>query len=200
MSDDSKNTRAGQDTDFTPGRPARAAAPVGAAPLPFVGVQEFRKLAEAAAGNCDKPLDLVIDAQNKLNVIVRGSATNVTTVATFMGRNNKRGALQVILPEVDTSTVPGPIVDHDFSQVADAVFWSSAAVEKFLTPYYTQTLELDQLKQLVRDRFETAGVVAMIHLPDSETIGAQSMPGSPLVPGLAALVQTASGQLRVEFI
>ena len=48
----------------------------------------------------------------------------------------------------------------------DAVFWSMAAVDKFVVPYYVSMADLDEAARLRKD-FGTVTTVALIHLPGS---------------------------------
>jgi hypothetical protein len=55
--------------------------------------------------------------------------------------------------------------------VADAMFWSASAVEKFLLPYYAaQRLYSDEDMSKLKKSFNTRGVVAIVHVAPSKSI------------------------------
>ncbi len=77
----------------------------------------------------------------------------------------------------------------DIAGIADAMFWSLAAVEKFLLPYYIGFEDIDIVKEKVRDRFKNPNVLAMVHLPRSEWVDIETRK--------LAGFQTASSELPV---
>lgn len=78
----------------------------------------------------------------------------------------KAKALKIILNDVRIEGVEY----GDIAGIADAMFWSLAAVEKFLLPYYVGFEDIDVVRDKVRDRFKSPNVLAMVHLPRSEWV------------------------------
>lgn len=128
--------------------------------------QELRAAAETAQGWQDVDVGFYLDGDGKLTP--EKKVDGKTYLFVIPGRPlTKTGALSVKVPGMRfTRVVPGP--DGEISRVGDALFWSMAAVEKFLLPYYAGFVELGKLASVIRDRFAQEEVLAILHLPDSE--------------------------------
>jgi len=76
-------------------------------------------------------------------------------------------------------TLDPPVVDatgapmRDFATRYDAMFWSEAAVEKFMLPYYMRHRTPAEVAS-IRDAFNHASVCAYIHPPTSGIIALTS--------------------------
>ena len=134
--------------------------------------RQLRQLAESAQGLQEERLGVRRDAFGRFIV----EAYNVSNSNDYLFEldaipNPKPGKLAVKLPGIQVNTLPYPVPNDDFSSIADAVFWSMAAVEKFLVPYYSSMHELERVMREVRDLFKDQSVLAFIHLPNSEIVG-----------------------------
>ncbi|MGI9043097.1 MAG: hypothetical protein ACR2GK_03100 [Gemmatimonadaceae bacterium] len=76
------------------------------------------------------------------------------------GLQASEARIKVVVGEevIDPNKGPDPV---------DAVFLTQAAVEKFVIPYYTRMLELEQIEGIKRRLFEDARVVAAAHIRPS---------------------------------
>jgi hypothetical protein len=136
-------------------------------------------LAEAAMGQRAIPQGLVPDPENPKNALIKpriirsGGATppgDPNAVNYLLEIDNdppphKTRDLRVHLPDV---LLDGKPVD-DFFPVADAIFWSVPAIEKFLLPYYASFVDLRDIHEKIVQAFnEKENLLALIHLPNSE--------------------------------
>ena len=127
---------------------------------------ELRKLAEAADGIRDQPAYVVW-------------GPNGPEVKTTLAKNDE------LIVECDTKsdvksrpafksiTIDPPLVDrngHRISHVErkyDAMFWSEAAVEKFVIPYYARFTTAHHIARIMT-AFNHPATMAIIHPPLSE--------------------------------
>jgi hypothetical protein len=87
----------------------------------------------------------------------------------------KKGPLKVCVPGMDRAALESRLgralpADMDVFDAADAVLWSMPAVEKFLVPYYSSFMDLQDVMTTIRDRFDHPDVLAYIHMPNSEVV------------------------------
>lgn len=87
------------------------------------------------------------------------------------GMNREDARVKIVLSdeEIDPNTGPDPI---------DAVFLTQGAVEKFVVPYYTRMVELDEIARLRTECFGNKRVVAVAHVRPSvwKPVKAQLIP------------------------
>jgi hypothetical protein len=138
--------------------------------------RQLRQAAESAQGLQAKHVGIRLDSSSRL-IVEAYNAINVNEYLFELDPipNHKPGTLAVKLPGIKTDDLPFPVPGDDFFSVADAVFWSMSAVEKFLVPYYSSIHELEKVMAKVRDRFKDQSVLAFIHLPNSEIIDAEGL-------------------------
>jgi len=134
--------------------------------------RRLRELAEAASGLRHKALGIRFD-QATQDYMIEEQVAGTSYEMTLAGSAHvMKPAFQVNLPEIDATRVPG-VSNGDFHGAADALFWSRAAIEKFVMPYYAGFKEMNELQAKVMQPFDTdPNMVAVLHLPDSETIDA----------------------------
>lgn len=133
---------------------------------PVVTWRQLRELAEKVQGNQHQ--DLGIDVVNN-ELVVEKMVAGKKYVATVPKTASvpKSRALNVLLDPpvlVGTSTQ----AQDNITQTADAAFWSLAAVEKFLLPYYASFKDSGTYAQQLLAEFAKPEVVAILHLPNSE--------------------------------
>lgn len=181
---------------------------------PRIQARELRRAAETALGRRGKAMG-VIPAANptsdkNIDVVERMTNADGSTAARDPNIGSyiielegeqlpaKTKQLQVKLPGVKVNgSAP---IDDDFFKIADAVFWSAPALEKFVLPYYASFVRLDWLQKSVVDTFAKEEVVAMIHLPDSEVDGGEMFTklATSKIPNLGVVTRTAAGTFSVE--
>ena len=130
--------------------------------------KQLRELAEKAQGYQHGKLGIRVDNGA---LIVEDHNPNSEYIAEIdeVKIATKLATLQVELqPAVEIKGLADPV--NDITRHADAVFWSVAAVEKFLVPYYSSFKD-GCPKDLV-DQFKKQDVVAILHLPNSEPTSA----------------------------
>jgi hypothetical protein len=131
---------------------------------------ELRRIAEAAHGQRNENLVLVLDGAGKPQVI-RETAPNPTALLRIHTRKkvNRDTFRNITLDPDDFDGRPRgaddtPIPVH---LAYDALFWSESAFEKFVLPYYCG-VDPDQVGKLM-ERFKNPRVIAVAHIPPSET-------------------------------
>lgn len=173
--------------------------------VPRITPRALRALAEAALGGRERPQGIVVDDPddpNHLAVIPRAALTSGVTAPSDghtyvieldqVRPNLKNNPLEVLLPgcTMDGEAIP----KGDVAPIADALFWSAAAVDKFLLPYYASFVDLDVLQKHVVEAFQDPGVLAIVHLPDSETVIIDDV---SIAPSLGKLVRDSGGGISV---
>lgn len=141
--------------------------------------RQLRKLAEAAHGFQQSGARMIrrggqvtIESPEKVLPLAASQTdapqSNEEVVLTVSSQPiaAKAKTLQIVLNDV---RIEGTTYG-DIAGIADAMFWSLAAVEKFLLPYYIGFEDIDVVREKVRDRFKQPNVLAMVHLPRSEWV------------------------------
>lgn len=96
-------------------------------------------------------------------------------------------SFKVYLPGLQFTGVPDIPADGDLYEAVDAIFWSLAAVEKFLVPYYSSFWELQNVMDEIYLAFkDQSDVLAFVHLPNSEPSEGTD-DGSRVLNGLFAM-------------
>ena len=91
--------------------------------------------------------------------------------------------------KIGTITLHPPVIASDgtpltdFAGRFDAMFWSEAAVEKFMIPYYIRFSSPGQIARM-RSAFNQERVVASIHMPDSTSSFLVSIRGGEALSAL----------------
>ncbi|HEY8309798.1 MAG TPA: hypothetical protein VIG47_04545 [Gemmatimonadaceae bacterium] len=144
---------------------------------------DLRALAEAADGARDKPAYVVWGDDGPELKTERPPAS--TEVIFECATNNvvpNRAKLHSITLDPPVVTSHGKTVT-DIVTRYDAMFWSEAALEKFVLPYYLGSGK-PELVDRIRKAFNHASVVAIMHLPDSSPIILSSIQSSEGVRAL----------------
>lgn len=124
---------------------------------------ELRRLAEAVDGVRDEPAYIVWGANGPEVKTSVGKDDDVMAECRTPNKVSGRRSFRSI-------TTDPPIVDAtgtpitDIASRYDAMFWSEAAVEKFVLPYllrYTTPKEVDEFRAL----YDQQDVAAAVHLP-----------------------------------
>lgn len=133
-----------------------------------LSANELRKLAEAVDGIRDTKAYVVWGASGPE---VKTSVTSADEVMAECETHNVVGGR----PRFTSITTDPPVVDHsgravhDLASRCDAMFWSEAAVEKFVLPYYLRFRTVDDVNA-IRSAFNSRAVYAIIHPPLSDCV------------------------------
>jgi hypothetical protein len=121
--------------------------------------RELRHLAEAADGQRKRVLALVWNDVDRSYVLEElGSSSNEVVLqlfTPFVVDDRRRIAEMVQVKNLGGEVFPLP-------KDVDAIFWSEAAVEKFVIPYYARVLGVDGVRALW-DAFRDPTIIAIIH-------------------------------------
>ncbi|HEY5086674.1 MAG TPA: hypothetical protein VII66_04860 [Gemmatimonadaceae bacterium] len=129
---------------------------------------DLRKLAEAVDGIRDEPAYVVWGTNGPEVQTNRPASEDVMFECMTKNENPDRAELRSIILDPPVVTSDGKLL-ADLAARADAMFWSEAAVEKFVIPYYVR-FSTSQEVDRIRKAFSHASVVALIHLPDSTSL------------------------------
>lgn len=148
--------------------------------------KQLRRMAEAAHGLQSKRAGIRFDGTN---IVVEEWNSANAGLYDFevdpLYQAPKSMRLQVLLPGVKIEGKPLP--HDDIFELADAVFWTMSAIEKFLLPYYASHLALEDMMSRLRNRFASEHVLAYVHLPNSEVIDTTD-PGNAFLRSVFAVV------------
>lgn len=168
--------------------------------------QALRALADKVQGRQDREQYVSID-DNGLHHSYAAPPTPAVRVPAI-NRKDKVTRVQVLVPNATFKDLQ-PCSDpshvhplHDLACLGDALFWSMAAVEKFLLPYYASFWGLEKITADIRTQFERDDVLAVLHRPDSEPTlgGAAKGPGDTWpTKSLTLLVRTSKGLVFTAF-
>lgn len=131
-----------------------------------ITASELRRLAEAADGIRDQPAYLVWGAQGPEVKTTLGKDDELIVECETKNSVQSRPAFKTI-------TLDPPVVDRDGKPVThvagqyDAMFWSEAAVEKFVVPYYAQFNTAHHIARIMT-AFNHPASIGMIHPPLSD--------------------------------
>ena len=177
-------------------------------PVKTLNYQELRMMVEAAASYRDQEVYLVVDDKGWSVETKRPDAPEGKAVIPCKspGRPTARpsvGYARIGIDPTDPDKAANLLQLGDPSGPADAVFWTPAAVEKFLVPYYASVYGDRAPKKLtglidilgaVRDPSDDVGeAFAVAHMPKSEYV---QVDGS----GLGVLVRKPDGEVQVMTI
>lgn len=128
-----------------------------------VSASALRRLAEKADGLRDQHPYLVVDDHGTVDVAGEndvGERQKVLDLETLYDGDGLR------FKPVLGMTVDGKAYPNGTElEVADAVFTSQSAVEKFVFPYYARIRTPAELAQMAKEMFDDKGNVAIIHKP-----------------------------------
>src|SRR6185437_16205262 len=126
---------------------------------------DLRRLADAVDGVRDVPAYVVWGTQGAVVTEDRPPADEVVFECLTNNTIPQRTRLRSITLDPALVTSDGQPVT-DVAARFDAAFWSEAAVEKFVLPYYTRMATVSEAAR-VRKAFNHTSVAAMLHMPDS---------------------------------
>ncbi len=129
---------------------------------------DLRRLAEAVDGIRDQPAYVTWGKYGPEVTTEPPAARDVIFECVTKSAQPDRAKLRLI-------TVDSGIVDAggrpitDLATRADAMFWSEAAVEKFVLPYYIRSSTPGEVARMAK-AFDNVNVVATTHMPDSTSM------------------------------
>lgn len=127
---------------------------------------DLRRLAEAADGIRDQPAYVVWGARGAEVKTTLGKDDELIVECETRSDVPSR-------PKFKSITVDPPFVDREGKPIAnieekyDAMFWSEAAVEKFVIPYYARFNSAQHIARIMK-AFNHPASMAMIHPPLSD--------------------------------
>ncbi len=130
-----------------------------------ITASDLRRLAEAVDGVRDVPAYVVWGKDGPVVTQDRPPADEVVFECVTNNSVPQRARLHSITLEPGVVTSDGKPVTN-FAAKFDAIFWSEAAVEKFVLPYYARVATVGEAARM-RKAFNHPSVAAMIHMPDS---------------------------------
>jgi hypothetical protein len=172
-------------------------------PPPIIDAHVLREWADAAASYRDDGPFWLVYREGESPTILPGPADSPPTGAVF----------GVATREVEKRLKPGAVIvdcdgsTRDLADAYDAVFWSEAAVEKFVLPYYASKSMWDaasELEKLSKYWYGTVPVedesgdlldgvpYALMHTPDSDWNGVSIDGIGPVSAELHLLVKAGS--------
>ena len=135
--------------------------------------RRLREVAEAVHGLQDKHTGVRHDGAKF--VVEEIGFSGGDYVITAEGKGLQKKPFKILIPGIDLAALADAIgkpipPDGDLRGLADSIFWSLSAVQKFVLPYYASFKEPSELQKLVTDFSTRETVVAYIHLPNSEVV------------------------------
>ena len=135
--------------------------------------RQLRALAESAHGMSEKRIGVKHDGRSFL--VEEQGVVGSDYVITAEGEGIQKNDFKVLIPGTDLAKLAAIIgkpvpPDGDLRWLADSIFWSLSAVQKFVLPYYASFKEPKVLQDLVDRYSSNPAVVAYIHLPNSEVV------------------------------
>lgn len=125
---------------------------------------DLRRLAEAVDGIRDVPAYVVWGESGP--VITKDPPAPEEVIFQCMTKSATPDRTKLRSIALDPAVVAPDGKVMDVAGQFDAMFWSEAAVEKFVLPYYMHVGTPDEVTRIL-DAFNHASVAAMLHLPDS---------------------------------
>jgi hypothetical protein len=160
-------------------------------PAPRVDSRQMSWWAESADGTRDKELALVLTAGGEYVVKEEEPGDEVVLRMYTPSITPER-----LKPTEITFQAPG-CEKIRIEELADALFWTESAVEKFLFPYYaSQRLLTDEEMRALKEGFRDARVVAIWHQAPSKSLFQYARPAG--LESLSVLVadRAADGEVR----
>ena len=144
-------------------------------PTPPLTLDKLRLLAEKASGLRHKRLGLRLDGNEYVLEEIDSGRTYILELD--VTPQPRKDPFAVKVPGLDPTRFRTPPGDDDVTQLGDALFWSGAAIGKFVVPYYSSFRKLTELQRDIVAPFDSqSNVVAIMHLPDSEaTLGSTTL-------------------------
>lgn len=133
-----------------------------------LSANELRRLAEAVDGVRDRSAYIVWGANGPVVKTSVGQSDDVMAeceTSNVVGNRPKFTSITIDPPLVDDRGTPVT----DFASRYDAMFWSEAAVEKFVLPYYLRFRTPKQVDE-IRTLFNHPSVYSILHLPLTDCI------------------------------
>jgi len=130
-----------------------------------LSVNGLRRLAEKADGLRGKHPVLVVDESDEIDVVEQSAIGNRHPLIDLDTPSDGPGLqfqVRIGLTVDDAEYPRGPELD-----IADAIFTSQSAVEKFVFPYYTRVRTPRELEAMARAMFDDKANVAIIHKPST---------------------------------
>lgn len=126
---------------------------------------ELRKLAEAADGIRDKTAYVVWSGDEPQVKTKLDDGDELIVECKTRNDTKARAAFKSIMLDPPLIDANGKPIEH-IADKYDAMFWSEAAVEKFVIPYYARFKSPQDLVR-IRDAFIHPATIAVIHPPVS---------------------------------
>jgi hypothetical protein len=170
-------------------------------PVKALTYQELRKMVECAASYRGQEVYIVVDDAGWSVQMQRPDTPEGKAVIPCLSPTSPMLPPPVVLARIGTDEQnPANLLELKDREgrllgPADAVFWSPAAVEKFLVPYYASVYGDEAPKKLT----ELIGILGTVREPSNTTAGAFAvahMPKSEYVQvdgGMAVLEHTTEG-------
>jgi hypothetical protein len=147
----------------TPKATARATAAAAAAVT--LSAKALRRLAETADGLRELHPWLVVDDDGKLIVVEQAK---IGTRQRLINLETPDDGPALHFKPTLGLTVDGKTYPPGRGlELADAVFTSQSAVEKFVFPYYTRVKSPAEVEAMAREMFDDEATVAIIHFPST---------------------------------
>jgi hypothetical protein len=147
-----------------------------------LSANELRYLAEKADG-LRGDLSLVKNGDGKVDVVKTDELQGQTELLRLDTKPNGPGVpgtVKIHLRTADNHVYGGPGTDLE---IADAVFVTQSAVEKFMLPYYTRFKSPDQIDRFMKTAYKDEDILAIMHTPWSDPLGFPSVGGVKLGRG-----------------
>ncbi len=134
---------------------------------PTLTANELRRLAEAVDGFRDQPVYLVWTSGGAKATTERPSDDDLILECNTNNVNQSRPILPIGFDPPVTDSQGAPI--ENFFERYDALFWSEAAIGKFVLPYYIG-FNPPEFVARIRNAFNREDVYAMAHPVDTWTV------------------------------
>jgi hypothetical protein len=145
-----------------------------------IDADQLRQLAEEADSKRGRKLKMVESSHPKRKVKFVDHDSKEEEVSIRVDtKGGKPKKLKVIVPDIEFKDAKGEKLKgkpgtsgkyDDYSELFDCIYWSESAIEKFVVPYYSSFIPLEEIQTRVIDEFQREDVVAFAHLPDSEVV------------------------------
>ncbi|MGI9091259.1 MAG: hypothetical protein ACR2GG_09165 [Gemmatimonadaceae bacterium] len=134
---------------------------------PTLTANQLRRLAEKVDGMRDQTVYVVwVDGKPRVKSELEQGDELIFTCET-KNRVPQRPKFKSIALDPPVLNADGTVIT-DVAERFDAMFWSEAAVEKFVLPYYSRFKTADEINRLQRV-FNQPSVYALVHMPDTSS-------------------------------